>query len=89
MENEIELRREECRKIAQQIIGLKSSLESRESDIGDWKIAKAQEYILVGLESPYDIADLHAKRQAVRDEINRLSVQLDAMQASLVEGDAR
>lgn len=63
---------EERRKLEQQIINLKSSLESRESDIGDWKIAKAQEYILAGIECPYDIADLHAKRQAVRDEINRL-----------------
>ena len=63
---------EERRKIEQQIINLKADLESRESDIGDWKIAKAQEYILAGIESPYDIADLHAKRQAVRDEINRL-----------------
>lgn len=63
---------EERRKIEQQIINLKADLESRESDIGDWKIAKAQEYAIVGLEIPYDIADLHAKRQAVRDEINRL-----------------
>ena len=63
---------EERRKIEQQIINLKADLESRESDIGDWKIAKAQEYILAGIECPYDIAELHAKRQAVRDEINRL-----------------
>ena len=63
---------EERRKTEQQIINLKASLESRESDIGDWKIAKAQEYILAGVECPYDIAELHAKRQAVRDEINRL-----------------
>lgn len=63
---------EERRKVEQQIINLKSDLESRESDIGDWKIAKAQEYILAGIECPYDIDELHAKRQAVRDEINRL-----------------
>lgn len=69
---------EERRKLEQQIINLKSSLESRESDIGDWKIAKAQEYILAGIECPYDIADLHAKRQAVRDEINRLREILSA-----------
>lgn len=67
---------EERRKLEQQIINLKSSLESRESDIGDWKIAKAQEYILAGIECPYDIAELHAKRQAVRDEINRLREEL-------------
>ena len=67
---------EERRKIEQQIINLKASLESRESDIGDWKIAKAQEYILAGIECPYDIAELHAKRQAVRDEINRLREEL-------------
>ena len=67
---------EERRKTEQQIINLKASLESRESDIGDWKIAKAQEYILAGIECPYDIAELHAKRQAVRDEINRLREEL-------------
>lgn len=67
---------EERRKTEQQIINLKASLESRESDIGDWKIAKAQEYILAGIECPYDIAELHAKRQAVRDEINRLREDL-------------
>ena len=69
---------EERRKTEQQIINLKASLESRESDIGDWKIAKAQEYILVGIQCPYDIAELHTKRPAVRDEINRLREILSA-----------
>ena len=58
--------------IEQKINDLKWRLTGMESDIGDWKIAKAQEYILAGIECPYDIAELHAKRQAVRDEINRL-----------------
>ena len=69
---------EERRKIEQQIINLKADLESRESEVGDWKIAKAQEYILVGVESPYDISDLHVKRQEIRDEINRLEAKLNA-----------
>ena len=38
----------------------------------DYKIVKCSEYQLAGLELPYDIAALHAQRQAIRDEINEL-----------------
>lgn len=38
----------------------------------DYKIIKCSEYQLVGLELPYDIVTLHAQRQAIRDEINKL-----------------
>ena len=62
--------------IQQEIYNLMSQLTSGASDIGDWKIAKHQEYILAGLEPPYDIAELHAKRQAVRDRINELREQI-------------
>ena len=41
-------------------------------DDTDYKIVKCSEYQLVGLELPYDIAALHAQRQAIRDEINEL-----------------
>lgn len=65
----------------QEICNLTQDLISPVSPIGDWKIAKIQEYTLSGLESPYDIADLHAKRQAVRDKINALQAELDAEEA--------
>ena len=52
--------------------GLISALTSPLSDIGDWKVAKYQEYVLSGEESPYSILELHEKRQAARDRINEI-----------------
>lgn len=51
------------RKIAE----LKAELEST-----DYKIIKSSEYQLAGIALPYDIAELHATRQKIRDEINQL-----------------
>ena len=42
----------------------------------DYQIIKAYEYSLVGKDTEYDIAALHAERQAQRDQINALQVQL-------------
>lgn len=61
----------------QEIRNLTSQLTSTASDIGDWKIAKYNEYILAGEEAPYDIEELHSARQAVRDEINALQEELE------------
>ena len=38
----------------------------------DYKIIKCSEYSLAGQTLPYDIAELHARRQALRDRINEL-----------------
>lgn len=38
----------------------------------DYQIIKCSEYQLAGLELPYDVAALHAERQAIRDQINAL-----------------
>lgn len=43
-----------------------------ELDSTDYKIIKCSECQLVGLELPYDVLTLHAERQALREEINRL-----------------
>lgn len=51
---------------------LKASLTSNDSVIGDYRITKCYEASLLGLDMPYDISELHQKRQAVRNEINRL-----------------
>lgn len=48
-----------------------SELKTQLNDT-DYKIIKCSEYQLAGLELPYDIATLHAQRQAIRDEINEL-----------------
>lgn len=55
----------------QQISDLKTQLAET-----DYKIIKCYEYQLVGLELPYDIQTLHAERQAIRDQINELELQL-------------
>lgn len=62
--------------IYQKIIDRRWQLSDSASPIGDWKIAKCYEYALMGLPAPYDITELNAKRQAVRDEINTLEAEL-------------
>lgn len=50
-----------------QIAKLKKQLDST-----DYKIIKCSEYQLAGLELPYNITELHAQRQTIRDKINEL-----------------
>ena len=40
----------------------------------DYQIIKCSECQLLGQDIPYDVAELHEKRQAIRDEINALEV---------------
>lgn len=60
----------------QEIYNLLAELQSSVSEIGDWKIIKHQEYLLAGIESPYDITELNSQRQAVRDRISELREEL-------------
>lgn len=62
---------------------LQGKLTSILSPIGDWKIAKLQEYALAGLDAPYDINELHSKRQEVRDQINLLLEQKARIEAKM------
>lgn len=55
--------------INQEITQKKKQLEET-----DYKIIKCSEYQLAGLELPYNIAELHTDRQAIRDRINELEV---------------
>ena len=38
----------------------------------DYKVIKCAECLITGREMPYDAEELHAQRQAIRDEINEL-----------------
>jgi len=67
---------EEQHKKEQRIIDLRLQLSSSYSPDGDWKIAKIQEARLIGEADPYDINELHQRRQAIRDEINQLQSEL-------------
>lgn len=65
--------------LEQEVRNLEASLTSTTSDIGDWKIAKYMEYQSVGEEFPYNIFELHEKRQAVRDRINALQDEVKTL----------
>lgn len=52
-------------------------LSASSSDIGDWKVVKCYEAKLQGNELPYDLNELMAERQAVRDRINELQEELE------------
>lgn len=54
-----------------QINNLKEQLAST-----DYKIIKCTECSMVGKEMPYDVNELHAERQVIRDEINLLEYSL-------------
>ena len=62
--------------LQQELNDLIVQLQSPVSPIGDWKLEKINEYLAVGKPAPYDIQELHVKRQAVRDRINVLQEEL-------------
>lgn len=55
-------------------IRLKKALELRLSS-SDYKVIKCYEYSLAGLELPYNIEELHAEREAIREEIRALETE--------------
>ena len=56
---------------AQQIAELKAQLSAT-----DYKVIKCSECQLLGMEMPYDVGELHAQRQAIRDQINQLEQEV-------------
>ena len=38
----------------------------------DYKVIKCYEYSLIGLELPYDMEEVHAEREAIREKIREL-----------------
>lgn len=60
-------------KIKRIIAGMKA-IETFEKKLAssDYKIIKCYEYSLAGLDLPYDIEELHAEREAIREEIRKL-----------------
>lgn len=67
---------DEKEEMQRRIYELMTTLASTNSVIGDWKVVKCYEFFLQGLEPPYDVNELHQKRQAVRDEIDQLKKKL-------------
>ena len=52
---------------AEKITELKAQLSAT-----DYKVIKCSECQLLGMEMPYNVSELHAERQAIRDQINQL-----------------
>jgi len=76
---DIEKEMQERHRKEQEVIDLRLKLSSQYSDLGDWKISKIQEARLLGNPDPYDIDDLHEKRQAIREQIEALQKELNAL----------
>ena len=58
---------------------LMSGLSANTSPIGDWKVIKVYEARMLGKEDPYDMEELAAQRQTVRDRINAIQEELSTL----------
>ena len=58
---------------------LMSNLAANTSSIGDWKIMKIYEARMKGAEDPYDFDELTLQRQAVRDRIQDIKIELNKL----------
>lgn len=59
-----------------ELASLMSGLSANTSPIGDWKVIKVYEARMLGKEDPYNMEELAAERQAVRDRINEIQKEL-------------
>ena len=83
MENE---KQRELAEKQQEIINLTNDLTSPASEIGDYRVIKCYEAALSGQKTmPYDVKDLIAKRQEVRDKINALETEVEKLEAANVQ----
>ena len=61
---------------------MQAHLESKNSEIGDYRVIKCYEATLSGAKTmPYDTTTLLAERQKVRDKINALQAEVAQLQA--------
>ena len=73
-------RRMEREQKESEIRTLINKLSATSSDIGDWKVVKCYEAKLQEKSMPYDLDELMAERQKVRDKINELQEELEVME---------
>lgn len=68
-----------------------SQLHTRKNDLqnllsgSDYKVIKCAEAQAAGLEQPYNASELHAQRQAWRDELNACVEDIERIEAEDVE----
>ena len=70
-------RQQQISQLTVQINDLKAQIAA-----SDYKIIKTYEYTLLGEQTEYDIEEVHAERQALRDQINSLETQLADLTAT-------
>jgi len=70
-------RQTQIQQVTAQIADLKARIAA-----SDYKIIKTYEYTLLGEQTEYDIEEVHAERQALRDQINDLETQLADLTAA-------
>ncbi len=78
---EILLKQERMQKTAPQLIEIEQLKEQLTAS--DYKVIKCTEYSLAGREAPYDVAELHAARQALRDKINALESEIAEIESEI------
>ena len=61
---------------------LLSEIERLKSELqeSDYKVIKCAEAMAVGADMPYDVASLHKERQALRDKINQLEMEVQSVE---------
>ena len=61
---------------------LLSEIERLKSELqdSDYKITKIAEAMAIGVELPYDAQALHKERQALRDRINELEMEVQSVE---------
>lgn len=67
---------DKCNALNAELASLMSGLSANTSPIGDWKVIKVYEARMLGKEDPYDMEELAAERQTVRDRINEIQKEL-------------
>lgn len=72
---------EKIRQLKQEIINYEAKLSANTSNIGDYRIIKCYEAALLQKDTPYDVDALIADRQGVRDKINELEAEIEALEA--------
>lgn len=70
-------RQQQISQLTVQINDLKAQIAA-----SDYKIIKTYEYTLLGEQTEYDIEEVHAERQALRNQINALETQLSDLTAT-------
>lgn len=70
-------RQRQISQLTAQIADLKARIAA-----SDYKVIKTYEYALLGEQTGYDMEAVHAERQALRDQINKLETQLAGLTAA-------